>query len=202
MPQVVERLNFPVARSLLVSTPLAFARRDRSGSTSTLTIAHRRDWRLAPMKVRPDVSTSLATSFAYEPRLDLGQPDVIRPSIGAGRNGMATIIIRAVDEDAAHTSGAHLSEGDLLRAALFVVAAAGEFGHAPMIPPIAPAVKPLGMVGLPPVVHLSWISAMRALGLPVRTKRFARNTARQVPHARGDERGASCASPVFAEDAD
>jgi hypothetical protein len=67
----------------------------------------------------------------------------------------------------------------------------------PMIPPNWRGGKPLGMVGLPPVVHLSWISAMRELGLPVRTKRFARNIARQVPQSGGDERGALRASPVF-----
>jgi hypothetical protein len=34
-----------------------------------------------------------------------------------------------------------------------VVAAAGEDGHVRMIPPIGPAVKPLGMVGAPSVAH-------------------------------------------------
>ena len=39
--------------------------------------------------------------------------------------------------------------------------------------------------------------AASAVSLPVRTKRFARNTARQVPQSGGDERGALRASPVF-----
>jgi hypothetical protein len=81
-----------------------------------------------------------------------------------------------------------------LRASV-VVAAAGEFGHGRMIPPIAPAVKSLGMVGQPWCMHLSSISAMTAPRLPVRAKRFVRNTAWQVPQS-GDERGALCASPV------
>jgi len=82
------------------------------------------------MKVRPDVSASLAAAFANEPGLEIGEPDVIRPLVCAERNRVAALVIRAIDQDAAHASGAHLSEGDLLRAALFVVAAAGEFGHA------------------------------------------------------------------------
>jgi hypothetical protein len=43
------------------------------------TISHCRDGLPLPMKVRPDVSASLAAGFAYEPRLDVGQPDAIRP---------------------------------------------------------------------------------------------------------------------------
>jgi hypothetical protein len=76
------------------------------------------------MKVRPDISASLATSFAYEPRLDVGQPDVVGPRISADRNGMAAAIVGAVHEDPVHATLAHLSEGDLLRA--------GEGGHAPL----------------------------------------------------------------------
>jgi hypothetical protein len=36
---------------------------------------------------------------------------------------MATLVIRAIDQETANASGAHLSEGDLL---------AGEFGRAPL----------------------------------------------------------------------
>ena len=45
----------------------------------------------------------------------------------------AATVIGAIDQDPANALLAHLGEGDLLRAV----------GHADIIPPIAPAVKPL-----------------------------------------------------------
>ena len=58
----------------------------------------------------------MAATFAYEPRLKIGEPNVIRPSVCADRDRVAALMVRAVDEDAANASVAHLSEGDLLRA--------------------------------------------------------------------------------------
>jgi hypothetical protein len=60
---------------------------------------------------------------APEPRLDIGQPNVIRPSIGVNRFRVAAFIIGAVDQDAVDTGFPHLSEGDFLLA--------GEGGHDP-----------------------------------------------------------------------
>jgi hypothetical protein len=36
-----------------------------------------------PMPIRPDISAAVTAGLAGEPRLDIGQPDVIRPAIGA-----------------------------------------------------------------------------------------------------------------------
>jgi hypothetical protein len=69
------------------------------------------------MKVRPDVSASLAAGLANEPRFQIGEPDVVGPWVRAERNRLAAMIVRAIDQDAMHASVAHLSEGDLLRAA-------------------------------------------------------------------------------------
>jgi hypothetical protein len=41
---------------------------------------------------------------------------VIGPRVGADRDRVAAMEIRAIDQDAAHASFAHFSEGDLLRA--------------------------------------------------------------------------------------
>jgi hypothetical protein len=76
------------------------------------------------MKVRPNIGAPLAAGRAYEPRLEIGKPDVIRPGICADRGGMAAPIIRAIDQNAADAGVAHLSEGDLLRAT--------DGGHAPL----------------------------------------------------------------------
>ena len=67
-----------------------------------------------PVEVRADISASLATTPADELRLDVGQPNVIRPPISGDRCPMAAVIVRAIDQEAAHAGGAHLSESDLL----------------------------------------------------------------------------------------
>ena len=51
---------------------------------------------LVPIKIRPDVDTALAASRADETRLKVGQPDVIRPGIGAGRDVMRAVIVAAI----------------------------------------------------------------------------------------------------------
>ena len=74
------------------------------------------------LKQRSDVGVLLAAGLAGEQRLDIGQPDIIGPSVSADRGRMAALVILTVDKQTAHAGVAHLSEGDLLRAA-------GEGGH-------------------------------------------------------------------------
>ena len=76
------------------------------------------------MPVRPDVGASLAAGLANEPCFKIGEPDVIGPLVCADRDRVAAMMVRAIDQDSAHASGAHLGEGDLLWA--------GEGGHAPL----------------------------------------------------------------------
>jgi hypothetical protein len=76
-------LIFSEAGLLRASSPLAFPRHDQSGNHP---VAHRFDRRRIPMKVRPDISPVLSAGFAYEPRLDIGKPDVIRPLVRADRD--------------------------------------------------------------------------------------------------------------------
>jgi hypothetical protein len=66
------------------------------------------------MEIRAEIRAPLAAGLAGEARLDVGQPDVIRPSVAADRRPMAAPEIRAIDQQAANASGAHLGEGDLL----------------------------------------------------------------------------------------
>jgi hypothetical protein len=68
-----------------------------------------------PVEVRADISASLATTPADELRLDFGQPNVIRPSVGAHGCPVAALVIRAIDQETANASGPHFSEGDLGR---------------------------------------------------------------------------------------
>jgi len=56
-------------------------------------------------------------------RLKIGQADITRPSVAADRCPVRTTIIGAIDQKASNASGAHLSEGYLLRS--------GDGGHAP-----------------------------------------------------------------------
>jgi hypothetical protein len=81
-----------------------------------------------PAEIRTDIGASLAANVAGKQRLYVGQPDVIRPSVGAHGRRVAALVVRAIDQETANAKGAHLSEGDVLLA--------GEGRHAPMIPPI------------------------------------------------------------------
>jgi hypothetical protein len=54
-----------------------------------LAMAHRRDGRLVPMKVRPNVGAAPTAGLADETWLEIGEPDVIRPLIRADRGRMA-----------------------------------------------------------------------------------------------------------------
>ena len=67
------------------------------------------------MPVRPDISASLATSFAYKLCFQIGKPDVIGPRICADRNRVAALVIRTIDQETAHAHVAHVGQGDLLR---------------------------------------------------------------------------------------
>jgi hypothetical protein len=74
-----------------------------------------------PTEMRPHIGTPPPASLAGKPRLEIGQPDVIRPPVAADRYVMAAPVIRAIDQEPANAGGAHLGEGDFL---------AGEGGHA------------------------------------------------------------------------
>jgi hypothetical protein len=87
-----------------------------------------------PMEIGPNIRASLAASLAGEARLDVGQPNVIGPSVPADRRRMAAMIIGAIDQQAANAGGAHLAEGDFL---------SGEFGHGPL--KRAPGTKAIGL---------------------------------------------------------
>jgi hypothetical protein len=67
-----------------------------------------------PIEIRPDIGAAPAASLTGKPRLNIGQPDVIRPSIAADRCVVAAMIIGTVDQETANASGAHFSEGDFL----------------------------------------------------------------------------------------
>jgi hypothetical protein len=68
------------------------------------------------VKIWPDVSSALAAFFADEPIFDVGEPDIVRPLVGADRDGVAALVIRAINQDTANAGFSHLAEGDLLRA--------------------------------------------------------------------------------------
>lgn len=66
------------------------------------------------MEVRPHVSTAPAARRADEARLDVRQPRLIGPAVGAQGREMATVVVGAIDQDAVHAHLAHVLEGDLL----------------------------------------------------------------------------------------
>ena len=70
-----------------------------------------------PMEIRPDIGTALATGSTYEPALKIGQPYIVRPLISADPDPVRALVVGAIDQQTANAGGAHLAEGDFLRAA-------------------------------------------------------------------------------------
>ena len=68
----------------------------------------------SPMEVWPDIRALRAAALADESRLDVGQPNIIRPSVAADRGPMAAMVVGAIDQETANATGSHFSEGDLL----------------------------------------------------------------------------------------
>jgi hypothetical protein len=91
------------------------------------------------IKARSYIRATVTAGMAHEQRLDIGQPDVIRLLVPADRDTMAALVIRAIDQDTARTTGAHFAEHDLGLAG---------FGHGTMIAPIGLPVKPQDVGGL------------------------------------------------------
>jgi len=46
--------------------------------------------------------------------LNIGQPKIIRPVVGTDRDGVATAVVGAVNQETANAALAHLGERDLL----------------------------------------------------------------------------------------
>jgi hypothetical protein len=61
-----------------------------------------------PIEIRSDFSALNAASLASEQRLEIGQP-LIRPSIGIDLYVVATLEIRAVDQQATNAHRAHFA---------------------------------------------------------------------------------------------
>jgi hypothetical protein len=83
------------------------------------------------MEIRPDVGASLAAGRAYEPRFEIGKPNVIWPSIPADCRRMAALVVGAIDQETANARRTHFGERNFLLALLWRLAA-GEGGHAPL----------------------------------------------------------------------
>jgi len=54
------------------------------------------------MKICPDVRSAFAAFLAHDPIFDVGEPDIVRPPVGADRDRVAAPVTRAIDQDAAH----------------------------------------------------------------------------------------------------
>jgi hypothetical protein len=64
---------------------------------------------LFPIEVRPNVGTLGVARLTGKPQLKIGQADMIRPSVvRADRCGMATSVVRAIDQEAADARSARV----------------------------------------------------------------------------------------------
>src|SRR6202034_3211630 len=68
------------------------------------------------LKMRADVGATLPASRTDELILNIGKPEVASPSTRAHLDRVAAFVVGTVDQNTAHAAGAHLSEGDFLRA--------------------------------------------------------------------------------------
>jgi len=68
------------------------------------------------LPVGPHIRTLPAASLAGESLLQIGQPNVIRPSIAANRRPVRAVTIGAVQQETAPAGGAHFGKGDFLGA--------------------------------------------------------------------------------------
>jgi hypothetical protein len=82
---------------------------------------------------RWSIEAALMSQEANKPGLEIGQPDVIRPPIGADRDRTAAPEIGAIDQDAADTGLAHFTESDLVAVAFHraIKARSGGSGNTP-----------------------------------------------------------------------
>jgi hypothetical protein len=63
-------------------------------------VAHRRDGRLIP--IPPDMATARIAGLADKAGFQIGEPDLIGPSLCADRDRMAAMKVRAIDQKTAH----------------------------------------------------------------------------------------------------
>jgi len=81
-------------------------RRDDARRTSS--IAHLANRRPAPVEIRPRVGAALAAGLADEPRLEIGELEIVRPAVRTERDRMAAGVVRAADQNAARALLAHV----------------------------------------------------------------------------------------------
>src|SRR5258708_4931206 len=89
-----------------------------------------------PIEIGADIGALFAAVLAGEPRLQVGQPDVIRPTVRVHGRPVAARVDGGSEQVPATTRGALLGEGDFV---------ARRHWQAPRSPPIWPDVKPLGV---------------------------------------------------------
>jgi hypothetical protein len=68
------------------------------------------------MEVRADIRTLSAAGLASEPGLQIGQPYIVGPLVGADLDRVAAPIVGAIDQQPANAGLPHFAEGNLLSA--------------------------------------------------------------------------------------
>ena len=63
---------------------------------------------------RPDIRAAMAANLTGEQRLQIGQPDMIRPAVAVDLDMMRALVVAAIDQQPARAGCPHFSEGDFL----------------------------------------------------------------------------------------
>src|SRR4051794_11394907 len=61
---------------------------------------------------RPHLAAALPALGAEELRLDVREPDVVSPAVSIDLDGMAAVVVAAIDQHIAGAGRAHFAEGD------------------------------------------------------------------------------------------
>jgi hypothetical protein len=77
---------------------LTYVNNVAGGNRKNLTTSRRSCTRFVLIEIRSNFGAAIAASPANETRLQIGQPQIIRPLIGTGRNQMASSKVAAIDQ--------------------------------------------------------------------------------------------------------
>jgi hypothetical protein len=84
----------PNCRRLFPATSCPFRKEGPTGSSTLGFVVQPRRKRL---QIGPDISAPVAASLADEPRVNIGQSQVVGPAVTANRNRVAAVVVRAID---------------------------------------------------------------------------------------------------------
>jgi hypothetical protein len=95
---VQRRTNLAEVRIRLLPFSRAYPHSRCEHQLNAFNDSHRLHRHLVSMKIRPDVRATMAAGSASEAGLKIAQPEIVRPLVPADGDGMAALVIAAIDQ--------------------------------------------------------------------------------------------------------